>query len=754
MPTADRQTSRLRPRRLVRAALLFTIVSVLSGLLVAGVALPVVGAAWFAVNTGKAKLGELPVAFDIPAQSQRSRLLDANGKLIAYFYDENRVYAPLNQISPIMRQALVAIEDHRFYQHGPLDVQGTFRAFLANVANGGVTQGGSSLTQQYVKMVLIEEAKRKGDPAAVRAAQDDSYGRKIRELRYAISVEKTLAKDQILERYLNLAYFGDGAYGVEAAAQHYFGTSAARLTLPQAALLAGLVQNPTGFDPVAHPAAGLDRRNLVLSRMAELGVISAAHANRAKRVGFDAHAVRNTINGCQGTEYPFVCDYAYRALEQTPSLGATVADRDEVIKRGGLTITTTLDPQAQDEVQQRVNDVVGPTDPLISAMDMIQPGTGRIVAMAQSRPVMGPSASKGETYWNYSVPPEMGGSSGFQAGSTFKAFTAAAALAKGIPLSQRFDAQPTMDFSGASFESCQGSRQVSGGWRVSNSTGTNGVMDMYTGAEFSVNTYFVQLALKVGMCDVTKMAEKLGVESSTKAAPIRSYDDKPSFTLGTAEVSPLSMAQAYATFAAGGIHCDPIILDHITDSNGKSLAGPGANCTRVISSDVAAAMNSLLSAVMTKGTGARVETADHRPQAGKTGTIDSNAAVWFLGYTPQVAGAAMISVDNLRKPFEKSAGGYRSSGLKGYRVPSTGVWLEGSGSGDAGKDIWKPVMDSYLQAKPASGFAPPAADLVFGRQAPGSYGSGGSGGYGGGYPAPGYGGGRFGALPIPGLPGG
>ena len=173
------------------------------------------------------------MAFDAPAQSQRSTVLDANGDVLAYFYEENRVYVELDQIAPIMRKAMVAIEDHRFYEHGPLDAQGTLRAFITNLAAGGVAQGGSTITQQYVKMVQIEEAKKKGDEAAVEAAQDGTYGRKIRELRYAISVEKTLSKDEILERYLNIAYFGDGAYGIEVAAEHYFGTTAAKLTLPR-----------------------------------------------------------------------------------------------------------------------------------------------------------------------------------------------------------------------------------------------------------------------------------------------------------------------------------------------------------------------------------------------------------------------------------------------------------------------------------------------------------------------------------------
>ena len=705
-----------RPATIARAAGLFVLISAVCGLLIAGAAMPTVGAAWFSARTTEQGLDDLPVEFDTPAQSQRSTVLDANGDVLAYFFEENRVYVELDEIAPIMRQAILAIEDHRFYEHGPLDAQGTLRALITNFAAGGVTQGGSTITQQYVKMVQIGEAKKRGDEAAVRAAQDNTYQRKIRELRYAISVEKALPKDEILERYLNIAYFGDGAYGIEVAAQHYFGRSAAKLTLAQAAMLAGLVQNPTTFNPVESPTEALERRDVVLNRMTELGVITAAKAAKAKGTDFDDNDVTTTRNGCQGTDYPFICDYVYRTLVQTPSLGADNVERENTVKRGGLTISTAFDPDTQDAIQGAVSEVVGPTDPVIAAMNMIQPGTGLIVAMAQSRPVMGSKAGKGQTYWNYSVPPDMGGAQGFQAGSTFKVFTAAAALEQGIPLSRRYNARATMNFSGARFDTCSGRRPVYGNWQVSNSTGTNGVMDMYRATERSVNTYFVQLALDVGMCDVVKMAEKLGVESSVEGAPITSYDDKPSFTLGTVEVSPLSVAEAYATFASGGIHCDPIIISSITDSTGKIREAPSANCERVISTDVAAAMNSLLSRVMTDGTGTRAATADRRPQAGKTGTINSNAAVWFVGYTPQVVGAAMISVDNRRRPFDPSKSGLRSSGLKNYVVPSTRRPLEGSGSGDAGQEIWKPAMEQYLADVTPQGFAPPPYELVNGQE--------------------------------------
>jgi len=702
-----------RSRR-TTAALVFVVVSAVAGLLAAGLVLPAVAAATWATGAAEDELETLPVAFDVPAQSQRSRVLDADGDVLATFFAENRVYVELDEIAPVMREAIISIEDHRYYEHGPIDPIGTLRAFLRNQAADDTTQGGSSITQQYVKMVQVEEAAKAGDEQAVEEARAGTYTRKIKELRYAVSVEQNLSKDEILERYLNIAYYGDGAYGVQAAAEHYFGTTAKKLTLPQAAMLAGLVQNPTAFNPVENEDAGLQRRDVVLARMAQLGTITAAQAKKAQQAGFDEDDVETTTSGCTVSDFPFLCDYVYKTLLQTPSLGASPDEREQAVLRGGLTIQTALDPDTQAATQDAVSDVVGPTDPLIAVMDMVEPGTGRVLAMAQSRPVMGSDAEAGETYWNYSVPPALGGAQGFQAGSTFKAFTAAAALEDGMPLSTRYDARRTIDFSGATFESCEGTQQVNGEWEVSNSTGTNGVMDMNLAAQRSVNTYFVRLALDVGLCDVTKMAEKLGVQSSTADAPVSSYDDKPSFTLGTVEVDPLSMATAYATFASGGIHCDPVVLDSITDTTGAELEVPDGNCERVLSEDVANAMNSLLAGVMTQGTGGRVATSDGRPQAGKTGTIDSNAATWFVGYTPEAAGAAMISVDNARKPFVSDETGYRRSGLKNFVVPSTGDSLEGSGSGDAGLRIWKPAMESYLDDEPATRFDAPPASLVRG----------------------------------------
>jgi membrane peptidoglycan carboxypeptidase len=698
------------------AGAMFLVVSVLCGLLVAGLAVPFAAASGMGARTANDQLNKVPTELTTPPQAQRTTVLDVNGDVLAYFYDENRVYVSLDEIAPVMRTATLSIEDHRFYQHGAFDPKGTIRAFLTNQTAGGTVQGGSSISQQYVKMVQVSRAAAAGDEKAVEEAQEATYERKIQELRYAIALEKQLTKDQILERYLNLAYFGDGAYGVEAAARHYFSSTAAKLTLPQAAMLAGLVQNPDANNPVQNEEMAIDRRDQVIRRMAELAEISPEAADKALETGFDQDLVRDYANGCVSTRFPFLCDYVRRSLLQTPSLGKTVEDREKMIKRGGLVIRTAIDPETQMTAQRAVSSMVSPTDPLISTMNMIQPGTGLIVAMAQSRPVMGTDTKKGETYFNYSATQSMGGGLGYQAGSTFKAFTAAAALEKGIPIKKQYNAKEKMNFSKKTFNSCERRTKIAGKWNVKNSTGRNGKMTMATAAAWSVNTYFVQLELDTGMCAVTRMAQKLGAESSVESTPISSFHDKPSFTLGTVEVSPMSMAEAYATFASGGIHCEPIIIDSITTPSGKNLTPPSANCERVVSKEVAAGVNRLLSGVINGGSGSQVKLSGVPSQAGKTGTIDNNSAVWFVGYTPQIAAASMISVDVTRAPFSKRKDGYRSGGLKRYRVPSTGDVLSGSGGGDAGPHIWKPAMAEYLKGKDKTRFGAVPKDLVDGKK--------------------------------------
>ena len=718
------------PRRLGSVAyslVMFVLVSVLAGVLVAGLFIPFAGLAGVTGRAAASELDNLPAELRTPTPATRSKVLMGNGDLLAHFYDENRLPVPLHRIAPVMRQAQIAIEDHRFYEHGALDFKGTLRALIRNSTSDDV-QGGSSITQQYVKMVQIQACTAKGDAECVREAQETTLKRKIRELRYAIALEKKFTKDEILTRYLNIAYYGKGAYGVEAAALYYYGVKASELNLAQAAMLAGLVQNPDTVNPVRNRSAALDRRDVVLNRMTELKLITPEEAQKAKKAGFDPKKVKPTRNGCVGTRYPFLCDYVYKSLLKTPSLGKTAEDRENMVKRGGLTIQTEIDPKSMDLAQKNVSDVVGPRDPIISTMNMIQPGTGLIVAMVQSRPDMGNNKKKGETYWNLSVEPEMGGIQGYQAGSTFKIFTLAAALEKGIPINKKFNARSPMEFGGRSFQSCRGREKVYGRYTVRNSVaGYSGVMNMTRASEGSVNTYFLQLELATGMCRVTKMAEKMGVKVGHPIGQppvdiVDYYQDKPSFTLGTVEVSPLSMAEAYATVAARGIHCDPVIVSKIKTRAGKSLQPLDANCKRVMDQDVADGVNKMFKSVVDKGTGKRAKVFGEGDIAGKTGTINSNEAVWFAGYTPEIAGVAMISIDNTKSPFIKSkrlrkeGDTFRRGGVKGYRIPSTGEYLEGSGSGDAGQEIWKPVMTEYLKRVPNTSFKAPPRKIEIGEQ--------------------------------------
>ncbi|MGI3786350.1 MAG: transglycosylase domain-containing protein [Janthinobacterium lividum] len=710
---------------------MFAIVSVLAGVLVAGLFVPYAGLAGMGSKAAADELNSLPTELATPTPPTRSTVYMADGKVLAYFYDENRIPVTLDKIAPVMRQAQLAIEDHRYYEHGALDVKGTLRALVRNSTSEDGTQGGSSITQQYVKMVQIEACQTKGSSAAatkkcVEDARAPTMERKVRELRYAIALEKRLTKDQILSNYLNIAYYGSGTYGVEAAARHYYNTSAAKLTLPQAAMLAGLVQNPDANNPMNNKPAALDRRDVVLNRMAELGLVTPAQVKSAKAQGFNTKAVKPIIKGCQGTRFPFLCNYVQRSLELEPSLGDNKTERDNLLNRGGLKIYTAIDPKTQEQAQKRVSKVVGSKDPLISTMNMIQPGTGLILASAQSKPVMG--SKKGQTYWNLSAPTEMGGIQGYQAGSTFKIFTIAAALEKGIPISKKYNAKSPYNFTGKRFDTCRGANtgKVYDHYAPKNSVGHSKKIGMTEAAEYSVNTYFIQLELAAGMCGVTKMAEKTGVKVGHQIGKpavniVKTYQDRPSFTLGTVEVAPLSMAEAYATFASGGIHCSPIIVSKIVNRNGKELAAPSANCKRVVDEDVAAGVNKVLKAVIDKGTGLVAKVKGNFDQAAKTGTIDSAEAVWFAGYTPQIAGVSMISIDNTKKPFIKTAkakreGDFRKSGITGYTVPSTHVYLKGHGGDDAGALIWNPVMTSYLKGVDHTSFEKPPSKIEKGKK--------------------------------------
>src|SRR5947209_17399232 len=367
----------MRRNAVTQRVALLTAVAAVAGILLAGMLLPVVGGVGLLARTGANDFESLPSVLKESPLPQVSRILAADGSTIATFYAEDRVAAPLSQVPDVMQKALIAIEDVRFYEHHGVDFKGSLRALLHNSSSGSVQQGGSTLTQQYVKNMLIES----GQPGA----NADTLARKAREARYALTLERTLTKQQILERYLNIAYFGDGAYGVGTAAQHYFGVPVSKLTLPQSAMLAGLVQSPGAYDPVVHPQAARARRDTVLAQMVRYHFVSQADYESAVAtpVTLDLH---KQGNGCEASRYPYFCDYVEHVIKTSQAFGPTPTARSNFLERGGLTIRTTLRPQVQQAADTAMHHYVHSHEPagVAGAEAVVEPGTGKVLAISVS----------------------------------------------------------------------------------------------------------------------------------------------------------------------------------------------------------------------------------------------------------------------------------------------------------------------------------------------------------------------------------
>jgi membrane peptidoglycan carboxypeptidase len=674
------------PRRgVIRLAGRLAGTGAVAGVLAALVAFSTVGMLGVSARDGANWFQAIPSDLSTPPVPQRSVILAADGSKLTTFYYENRVDVPLAKVAPVMRTAILAIEDNRFYQHGGLDFKATVRALASNIVAGQVTQGGSGITQQYVKNLLVETA---GTAEERRSALATTPARKLRELRYAVAIEKQLTKDEILERYLNIAYFGDGAYGVEAAARHYFGKSAAHLDLTEAALLAGVVRYPYAYDPTVNAKLATQRRNTVLMRMGQLGWARAADITKAQDAPLGLH-VKSTPNGCVESSAPFFCDYVQREILDNPIFGATPAARKLLLQRGGLTIRTTLDPKMQRAAQRAVDRYVPQKNSRhkAAAEVLVEPGTGAVKAMVVDR-ALGPAEKRGKTWVNFAADSDHGTSIGMQAGSTFKVFTLAAALDQGMAFGHRLMAPD--HFVPTGFRDCGGKYAGSTTSLGNSADGEGGrTFSLVTGTWHSVNTFFLHLEKEVGLCDTVKMAEKLGMRRAD-GSPLQQY---ASFTLGFNTVSPVRLAAAYAAFAARGKYCAPVVLTRITNTAGHDLKVPQAGCHQAIGKGVADAVNHVLQGVLTRGTAAGMGI--DRPAAGKTGTVDGFSSAWFAGYTPDLASAVWV-------------GDPRG----GYAHPLTDLCLGGRCFGqvfgaDIPAPIWRQTMLGALDGVAAHDFHSP-----------------------------------------------
>ncbi|WP_240197706.1 transglycosylase domain-containing protein [Nonomuraea lactucae] len=677
----DRSSAVLNIARLIAAG-------AAAGVLTAAIALPAVGGAGVTAKAAMEELNLKPEDLPEPPLPERTLLRDAKGKTIAQFYYENRQSVPLDKVAPIMRTALISIEDFRFYEHGPIDVEGTARALLKNMSSGGVSQGGSSITQQYVKQVLLNSAETPEEQAAAIAP---TVSRKIKELRYAMAIEKKYAKDQILEKYFNIAYFGAGAHGIQAAARRYFDKPASELSLVEAATLAGAVQNPNRTDPNVSKKSRqllLDRRNVVLDRMAELGKITQQQAAEAKaqKLGWKDTAVRG---GCEESEFPYFCLYVQHEMLSNESFGKTPQERLKLLQRGGLEIKTTIDPKMQRAAEKAIKKFVSSKDKPVASQAMIVPGTGEIKAMAASRQ-FGNSKKKNEMSYNVVADSRHGGGTGFQQGSTAKAYTLATALESGLKYGDGFPSGSTYYAPGySSFRDCKGNRVGDPKHPVRNSSeGGGGFKTLESGTWGSVNTFFMKLEERVGLCETVKLAKRLGL----KRADGNKLGEFETFTLGINEVDPVTVANSYAVFASRGQYCKPLAITEIKDRNGQ-VKQFKPKCEKVMDPEVADAVTGILSGVFTKGTMREVGGIG-RDAAGKTGTTDDYTAAWFAGYTPNLASA--VSLGDPRGAFTHKLIGIRIGGQ--YYPYVYGASISGR--------IWKDSMISALKGVEPAEFTP------------------------------------------------
>ena len=618
--------------------------TVVVGVLIAVACAPLAGISGVAIaranETMQSDIQDL-AAGDLPGVSS---IKDAQGNDLANFYNQRRHPVAPEEISDPMKNAIVAIEDHRFYEHDGVDLQGNFRALWTNFTSGGVSQGASTLDQQYVKNYLLLVSAKTDEERA--AATEQSIPRKLREMRMATEMDSELPKDQILANYLNLVPFGNHAFGVEAAARTYFDSSAQDLTVPQAAMLAGMVQSSEYLNPYTNEDAVLERRNTVLQAMVNNNTLSQAEADQYMQEGLGVNSSPQLLsNGCIGAgDRGFFCDYVLQYLEEKG------LDSEE-LARGGYTVKTTLDPNTQDQAVTAVRNQTSPDAVGVAeVMNVIKPGDSDrdVLAMVSSRRY-GLDAEKNET-----LLPQPHSLVGNGAGSVFKVFSAAAAIQSGYGIKNELDVPARYEAQGLGFggaEGCPANRYC-----VENASTYPSTMPLQEALAQSPNTTFVKLLEQVGLGPVVDMSVKLGLRSYADKG---SYDSETSiadhvkdsqlgsFTLGPTAVNPLELSNVGATIASDGKWCEPNPIEEVTDKNGNAVYLKETPCEQAIDKQQARALSNALSEDAISGTAANAarNTGFNVPIAAKTGTTESNQSSAFLGFNSGVAAAPYIFND-------------------------------------------------------------------------------------------------------------
>ncbi|MFB2580398.1 transglycosylase domain-containing protein [Herbiconiux sp. P15] len=706
-----------RPHRLVsafqrlidgtkRPVGMIAVLSLASALLVTLMAVPAMAITGVYASRTVDVLDTLPDYIRPTTLAQASEIYATNSDgspvLLATVFDQNRQEVGWEGVSQYVKDAVVSTEDPRFYEHAGVDVASTLRAALGNVASGGVESGASTITMQYVRNILVQQAESLDTAAerdaAYEAATTESVDRKLSEMRLAIALEKQYSKDDILLGYLNIANFGGSVYGIEAAAQYYYGVSAANLSLAQAASLAATVNEPNGLriDEPENIEGNQARRDKdVLASMLREKTITQQQFDEAVATPVTP-AITPRTTGCQAavSGAAYFCDYVTWIVKNDPTFGDTSDQRWSNFKQGGYQIYTTLNMDLQANADETMREYIPATMEDIeigSTIVTVEPGTGRILAMAQNTTFDDDpdAAAPGATAVNYNTDIDYGGSSGFQVGSTYKVFALAEWLKQGHTLSDRVSGNETTWDLAEFTNSCT---SMGGTWEPANDGSSRpGTMSVQSALTNSVNNAFIAMAQELDQCAIKDTAESLGVHRAD-GDPLNT---EPSAVLGTNEIAPLTMAASYAAIAASGVYCAPIAIDRIVDPTGGEITPPAADCTQGLDPAVANTVAYAMLGPIESGTATASDPDDGITHIGKTGTTDNEKDTWMAGAS--TTAATVVWVGN-------------ATG----NVSMTDVYPNDWTGSSVRHRMWRTVMTANDEVLGGGEFAEPSEDLVDG----------------------------------------
>ncbi|MGV8876630.1 MAG: transglycosylase domain-containing protein [Rhodoglobus sp.] len=670
------------PRRGVVSAVAGLIgFSALSGVLITAMIAPALAVTGITASSTIGIFDGLPDYLEIGQQPERNTLyakytgegnVDGNFP-IATIYDQNRQEVGYDQISKFAVDAVVAGEDRRYFDHGGVDLTSLMRAAIGNVVSSGIESGASTLTMQLVKNTYISQAESLPNEDERKAAYEKaiatSFDRKLKEMKLAIGLEKRYTKKEILTAYLNIANFGNATYGIQAAAQRYYSVDAKNLTLEQSASLVAIVQEPSvrNLSDPDYFAANQDRRDVILFAMRDVGSISQEEYDAAVAIPVDETTVlpSSPKNGCTAAyEYAkWFCDYVVKSVPDFEFLGDTADERRAAWQQGGYKIYTTLDLDAQIPAQQATWTYAPPTETsyaLGSATSTVEAGTGRVLVMAENK-IFNDTADGGgidTSAVNYNTSYKYGGSTGFQAGSTYKVFSIIEWLNQGKGINERLEGT-ARDIPASEFlDSCNG--PWGGTVKFGNNARERGIYTVAEGTAESINGVFYSMALQLDLCNIRNVAASLGVER----ADGKELQTNPASIIGTNEVTPLSMAGAYAAIGAGGLWCKPIIIDKAIDAKNTDLGGQKSTCRQAISPEVAATTAYVLQEVLRRGNASYADPEDGIPMFAKTGTTDFANQTWMATGTTRYGTASWVG----NSIGTQDISDVRYAGVSGYRL--------------------------------------------------------------------------------------